>query len=75
MRILSLWKFPQLKTCYSQGETIDELMGNMREVIELCLDQVVTIPLHSQKNIGKGLLLKILRDAEITKDELLSLLE
>ncbi|MFN6482170.1 MULTISPECIES: type II toxin-antitoxin system HicB family antitoxin [unclassified Nostoc] len=29
---------PQLKACYSQGETIDELMANMREVIELCLE-------------------------------------
>jgi predicted RNase H-like HicB family nuclease len=30
---------PQLKACYSQGETIDELMNNMREVIELCLEE------------------------------------
>jgi len=29
---------PQLRGCYSQGETIDELMANMREVIELCLE-------------------------------------
>ena len=28
---------PQLKACYSQGETIDELMKNIKEVIELCL--------------------------------------
>lgn len=28
---------PYLKACYSQGETIDELMANMKEVIELCL--------------------------------------
>ncbi|MEH2440185.1 type II toxin-antitoxin system HicB family antitoxin [Nostoc sp.] len=31
---------PQLKACYSQGETIDELMTNMKEVIELCLKDV-----------------------------------
>ena len=30
---------PQLKACYSQGETIDELMENMKEVIELCLEE------------------------------------
>ena len=30
---------PQLKACYSQGETIDELMSNMKEVIELCLEE------------------------------------
>ena len=29
---------PQLKACYSQGETIDELMDNIKEVIELCLE-------------------------------------
>ena len=27
-----------LKACYSQGETIDELMANMKEVIQLCLE-------------------------------------
>lgn len=30
---------PQLKGCYSQGETLDELMKNIREVIELCLEE------------------------------------
>ena len=29
---------PQLKACYAQGQTIDELLANMREVIELCLE-------------------------------------
>jgi predicted RNase H-like HicB family nuclease len=29
---------PQLQACYSQGETIDELMANIKEVIELCLE-------------------------------------
>jgi predicted RNase H-like HicB family nuclease len=29
---------PQLKGCYSQGETLDALMVNIREVIELCLE-------------------------------------
>lgn len=28
---------PQLKACYSQGKTIDELMVNMKEVIGLAL--------------------------------------
>ena len=31
---------PQLKACYSQGETIDELMHNIREVIELYLEEM-----------------------------------
>ncbi|MFN6566124.1 hypothetical protein A6770_01500 [Nostoc minutum NIES-26] len=29
---------PQIKACYSQGETIDELMVNIKEVIGLCLE-------------------------------------
>ena len=28
----------QIHACFSQGETLEELMQNMREVIRLCLD-------------------------------------
>ena len=38
-------------------------------------NRVVTIPIHGGKTIGKGLLLKIIRDAEITKEELIRLLD
>jgi predicted RNA binding protein YcfA (HicA-like mRNA interferase family) len=37
-------------------------------------DRVVTIPVHARKVVGKGLPLKILRDADLTKDELIDLL-
>ena len=30
-------KVPQLKACYSQGKTLDELIENIKEVIEMCL--------------------------------------
>ena len=30
---------PQLRGCYSQGKTIDELMKNIIEVISLCLEE------------------------------------
>ena len=30
---------PQLRACYSQGHTLDELMANIREVIELSLEE------------------------------------
>lgn len=30
----------QLPGCYSQGQTLDELMQNMREVIALCLEDL-----------------------------------
>lgn len=36
--------------------------------------RVVTIPVHAGKTLGKGLLRKILRDAELTRDEFLALL-
>ena len=37
-------------------------------------NRVVSIPSHSGKIIGKGLLVKIIRDADLTKDELIELL-
>ncbi len=36
--------------------------------------RIVTIPVHSGKTLGKGLLLKILRDADLTKEQLIDLL-
>jgi predicted RNase H-like HicB family nuclease len=30
---------PQLRACYSQGKTIDELMDHIKEVIQLCLEE------------------------------------
>ena len=30
---------PQLRGCYSQGKTLDELMSNIREVIQLYLEE------------------------------------
>ncbi|NJM72454.1 MAG: type II toxin-antitoxin system HicA family toxin [Scytonema sp. RU_4_4] len=36
--------------------------------------RVVTIPVHAGKTLGKGLLRKILRDAELTRDEFIALL-
>jgi len=29
---------PQLKSCHSYGETIEEAMENIKEAIELCLE-------------------------------------
>ncbi|MBX2999393.1 MAG: type II toxin-antitoxin system HicB family antitoxin [Caldilineaceae bacterium] len=29
---------PSLRACYAQGRTLDELMMNIREVIDLCLE-------------------------------------
>ncbi|HLC71552.1 MAG TPA: type II toxin-antitoxin system HicB family antitoxin [Candidatus Nanoarchaeia archaeon] len=31
-------KVPELRGCLSQGDTLDELMANIKEAIELCLE-------------------------------------
>jgi predicted RNase H-like HicB family nuclease len=36
---LYVGEVPQLRACYSQGKTIDELMTNIKEVIALCLEE------------------------------------
>ena len=36
--------------------------------------RVVTIPVHTGRDIGTGLLRKVLRDAELTRDEFIALL-
>lgn len=37
---LYVGEVPQLKGCYSQGKTIDELLINIKEVIEMCLEEI-----------------------------------
>ena len=44
---------PQLCACYSQGETVEELMVNMREVVELCLEESGEEPLLEFVSIEK----------------------
>ncbi|MBQ6970829.1 MAG: type II toxin-antitoxin system HicB family antitoxin [Synergistaceae bacterium] len=61
---------PELPGCYSQGESVGELMRNMREAAELYLDEpenayVFPVPVHSGRNIKPGLLLSILNRAGI----------
>jgi len=41
---------PQLKACYSQGKTVDELLANMREVIALCLEEEARPPQNCRPN-------------------------
>ncbi|MBP7961575.1 MAG: type II toxin-antitoxin system HicA family toxin [Caldilineaceae bacterium] len=37
--------------------------------------RVVTVPIHANQDIGRGLLRKILRDAELDRDEFLALFD
>ena len=40
---------PAIKGCYSQGKTVDELLHNMREVIEMALEDA---PIISSEFVG-----------------------
>ena len=42
---------PELPGCYSQGETIEELMEHMKEAVELYLDESEPIEISSVKEI------------------------
>ena len=44
---------PQLRSCYTQGKTLDELMVNIKEVIELCLEDEGDVDLPEFVGIHK----------------------
>ena len=44
---------PDLKGCYTQGETVEEVMKNIREVIEMCLEEQKDVPKHEFIGIQK----------------------
>jgi len=44
---------PQLRACYAQGRTLDELMTNIREVIQLCLEEESQEPVPEFVGIQK----------------------
>lgn len=44
---------PQLRGCYTQGKTLDELMVNIKEVIELCLEDEGDVDLPEFVGIHK----------------------
>jgi len=35
---------PSLKGCHTQGKTVDELMKNIKEAVELCLEAERKLP-------------------------------
>jgi predicted RNase H-like HicB family nuclease len=43
---------PQLKGCFSQGLTLEELMENMREVIGLVLEEAENRPSVGDRFVG-----------------------
>lgn len=49
---------PNFEGCYSQGETIEEALKNIKEVIEMCLDEVKE---HKEKVLQKNISLHLVR--------------
>lgn len=43
---------PLLKGCHSYGHTIDEAMSNIREVIEMCIEEEDTQTVSKNQYIG-----------------------
>ena len=41
-----------LKACYAQGKTIDEMLRNIKEVIDLCLEGQQEIPDDNMEFVG-----------------------
>ncbi len=55
----------ELPGCHTQAKSLDELTKRIKEAIELYLE--------SEKEIGRGLLRKIIRDAKLTREDFLKL--
>ena len=53
---------PQLQGCHTQAKSLDKLMQRMKEAV------------HKGETIGSGLLRKIIRDTELSKEDFLKLL-
>lgn len=61
---------PGIRGAHSQGATWDELQHNLREVLELCLEEVQpTVPHHPGRDLARPLVREILREIELTPDE------
>ena len=44
---------PQLRACYTQGRSLDQLMENIKEVIKLCLEEEDVGPIPEFVGIQK----------------------
>lgn len=44
---------PSFKGCHSYGETIDEALENIKEVIEMCLEEQEVEKVYSEKLFAK----------------------
>ena len=56
-----------------KGFVLDRVRGSHHAYFHPNLDATITIPFH-KKEVGKGLLIEIMKQAGITREELLDLL-
>ena len=61
------------KALEKKGFELDRIRGSHHAYCHHDLDITVIIPFH-KKEVGKGLLIEIMKQASITRDELLDLL-
>jgi len=61
------------KALEKKGFELDRIRGSHHAYCHPDLDITVTIPFH-KKEVGKGLLIEIMKQTSITRDELLDLL-
>jgi antitoxin HicB len=66
---------PGLPGCFSNGRSIDEARRNMREAIQQHVASLIAHgdPVHTGTDVGRGLALRILKDAGFTVDDYLRL--
>ena len=62
-----------IKALAKQGFTVVRIKGS-HHFLKSLDGRITTIPVHRGETIGVGLLSKILRDIELSRDELLNLL-
>jgi len=62
-----------VKALAKAGFTISRIKGSHHR-IEHSDGRKTTVPVHGKETLGPGILLKILRDVDLTRDELLELL-
>lgn len=62
-----------IKALSKAGFTISRVKGSHHR-IEHADGRKTTIPVHGKETLGPGILLKILRDLDLTRDDLLKLL-
>lgn len=50
---------PSLPGCYSQGETVEEALANIREAIELHIETMIEDGEEVPEDIGETILMKV----------------